>query len=346
MTDTMTDTTTWTELISQPRAWQALLDRLAEPGQVPALSLADFDEVVLVGSGTSYYLAMAAADFIRRRFPIRVRAVASCEVMLDPIEVAPAGAARRLGIGFSRSGESSELVLAIQAMKAAGFTVLSVGCTEGSSLLGLGDHVLHVPEGYEDGLVMLRSFTGMLIAVQYLFGGAADRAALRRLPELGRAVLADYGAAIKALSNRRDFDRFVFLASGTHYPLGVEASLKIQEMSISTSEAYHSLEYRHGPKATANADTLISMIALSDRAHGLSLARDVKRLDVTLLVVGPDAGAYAQVADLAIATGAGLGDGPASAITLLPLQIMAFETAMRRGRNPDAPANLSKVVVF
>lgn len=342
----MSGTVTWSELISQPDAWQNLLDRLGQPGQLPDVSLDDFEEVVLVGSGTSYYLAMAAADWIRRRHSIRVRAVASCEVMLDPLEVAPNGAKRRLGIGFSRSGESSELVLAIKAMKLAGFTTLAVGCTEGSSLLKLGDHVLHVAEGYEDGLVMLRSFTGMLISVQYMFGTEADRAALRQLPALGRAVLEQQAAALKALSNRRAFDRFVFLASGTNYPLGVEASLKIQEMSISTSEAYHSLEYRHGPKATANADTLISMISLTDRAHGQSLARDVKQLGVTLLVTGPDAAAYADIADLAIVTGETLGDGPASAVTLLPLQIMAFETAMRRGQNPDAPANLSKVVVF
>jgi len=182
--------------------------------------------------------------------------------------------------------------------------------------------------------------------VQFMFGNADDRAALTELPRLGRQLLDDQHAAIRALSNSQDFDRFVFLASGANYPLAVEASLKVQEMSISTSEAYHSLEYRHGPKATADQQTLLCLVSLSDRQHGLALARDVKALGVTLLVTGPDAAAYAGIADLAIATGADLGDGPASAVTLLPLQIMAFETAMRRRQNPDAPANLSKVVVF
>jgi len=342
----MTGTTTWSELISQPDAWQALLDRLAQPGELPDISLADYDEVVLVGSGTSYYLAMAAADWLRRRSSIAIRAVASCEVMLDPLEVAPNGNKRRLAIGFSRSGESSELVLAVKAMKLAGFTILAVGCTEGSSLLKLGHKVFHIREGYEDGLVMLRSFTGMLIAVQYLFGSQADREALRQLPSLGRELLASRKDGLQAVAHSQDFDRFVFLASGANYPIGVEASLKIQEMSISTSEAYHSLEYRHGPKATADAETFVSLIALSDEAHGLALARDLKALGVTLLVTGPGAAAYGEIADLAIPTGPGLSDGQASALTLMPLQIIAFETAMRRGQNPDAPANLAKVVLF
>lgn len=342
----MTGTITWAELISQPDAWQSLLDRLALPGELPDISLADYDEVVLVGSGTSYYLAMAAADWLRRRSAIAIRAVPSCEVMLDPLEVAPNGHKRRLAIGFSRSGESSELVLAIKAMKLAGFTVLAVGCSEGSSLLKLGHTIFHIREGYEDGLVMLRSFTGMLIAVQYLFGDEDDRAALRQLPTLGRDLLKDSKEALQALANKQDFDRFVFLASGANYPIGVEASLKIQEMSISTSEAYHSLEYRHGPKATADAETLVCLISLSDTGHGVALARDLKALGVTLLVTGPGAADYAEIADLALPTGLGMTDGQASALTLMPMQMIAFETAMRRGQDPDAPVNLAKVVLF
>ncbi|HZY69042.1 MAG TPA: SIS domain-containing protein [Devosia sp.] len=341
----MSGAITWSELISQPDRWTVLLDRLARPGELPQVSLDEFDEVVLVGSGTSYYLAMAAADWIRRHHAVAVRAVPSCEVMLDPLEVANPHGRRRLAIGFSRSGESSELVLAVKAMKLAGFTVLAVSCSEGSSLLRLSHHVFHIPEGHEDGLVMLRSFTSMLMAVQFLFGTDADRQALRALPEIGRRILAQH-ASIQALAQSRPFDRFVFLASGPHYPLAVEASLKIQEMAISTSEAYQSLEYRHGPKATADAETLVSLMPLSDRHHGLALARDLKALGVALLVTGPGAADYVDIADLTIDPAVEMSAGVSAATTLLPLQVMAFETAIRRGQDPDAPVNLAKVVLF
>lgn len=336
---------TWSELIAQPDAWEALLQRLTDRKGFPKLDLSSYDEVVLVGSGTSYYLAMAVGDWIKRRHNVPLRAVPSCEVMLDDYETRPRGG-KRLAIGFSRSGESSELVLAIEALKRVGFEVLSIGCTGNSSLLKLGDHVIHVREGYEDGLVMLRSFTSMLLVSQVLFGDVSDEAELRTLPDAGRAILRDKGEALKNLANRRNFNRFVFLASGSSYPIAVEAGLKVQEMAIATSETYHSLEYRHGPKATADRDTLVTLFTLSDKHHGLSLARDLKALGVTLLVVGKGAEDYADVADLIVPAPAGMSEAQASAVALLPIQVMAFETAMRRGANPDAPANLSKVVIF
>lgn len=343
----MSGAITWSELISQPRAWERLLERLESGDNLPDIDPDAFDEIVLLGSGTSYYLALAAADWIRRRHrhPV-VRAVPSCEVMLDTEESTARHGEKRLAIVFSRSGESSEVLLALKTLKLAGFTTLAVGCTERSNMMALAHFTLHIAEGHEDGLVMLRSFTSMLIAVQYLFGTTQDRAALRLLPEAGRKIIETRSDDIRMLANRAAFDRFVFLASGPGYPIAVEASLKIQEMSISTSEAYHSLEYRHGPKATADANTLIALIPISDAAYGLPLARDLKALGATLLVSGAGAEDYAGVADLAIDAPKGLTQAQASALALLPLQIMAFATAIRRGNDPDSPVNLSKVVTF
>jgi glucosamine--fructose-6-phosphate aminotransferase (isomerizing) len=342
----MTGQITWSELISQPDAWQRLLVRLDAGQDVPAVSLDAFDEVLMLGSGTSYYLALAAADWIGRRHPIAVRAAPSCEIMLDLHQAKLAPGRKRLVIAISRSGESSELILAIKALQSCDTVVLGVSCCAGSSLLQMADQPFLIDEGFEDGLVMLRSFTSMLLALQYQFGSAEDRAGLRTLAAAGRDVLASHAGPLRALAQRLAFDRFVYLASGANYPLALEASLKAQEMAIVTSEAYHSLEYRHGPKATADGKTLLSLFALRDAGLGLSLARDMKALGVTLLVVGPGAEDYAAVADLVVAAPAGLDDGQASLLSLMPLQILAYETAMRCGKNPDAPEQLSKVVIL
>jgi glucosamine--fructose-6-phosphate aminotransferase (isomerizing) len=342
----MTGHITWSELISQPDVWHRLLVRLDDGQDVPAVSLDGFDEVLMVGSGTSYYLALAAVDWVSRRHAIAVRAAPSCEVMLDSHQTRLAPGRKRLVIAISRSGESSELVLAVKALQAVGAIVLGVSCCAGSSLLRMADQPFLIDEGVEDGLVMLRSFTCMLLALQYLFGLADDRAALRTLPAAGHDLLARQAGPLRDLAHRGPFDRFVCLASGANYPLALEAGLKAQEMAIVTSEAYHSLEYRHGPKATADRNTLLTLFALSDAGLGLSLARDMKALGVTLLVVGPDAARYAEVADLVVPAPAALDDGQASLISLMPLQILAFETAMRRGKNPDAPEKLNKVVIL
>lgn len=337
----MTGTTTWRELISQPDAWASLIARLDSGALTLPVAVADFDEVLLLGSGTSWYLALAVADWMRRR-GMNARAVPSCEVLLDPYESRASGQ-RRLAIGFSRSGRSTELLLANRILSGAGFTTLGISCTAASALLTEADHGLLIAEGHEDGLVMLRSFTAMLIAAQWLFGGAEDHAALARLPDIGRAMLG-HEAALRRLANKTPFDRFVFLGSGSSYPLALESGLKIQEMAIATSEAYHSLDYRHGPKACATATTAVVLFALSDRTHGLALARDIKALGATLIVIGQDAEAYGAVADLTLAQD--IDDATGAAAIMLPVQIFAFATALRRGQNPDAPVNLSKVVLF
>ena len=183
----MTGTTTWRELISQPETWAGLIARLDSGALALPVSVADFDEFLLLGSGTSYYLALTVADWMRRR-GINARAVPSCEVLLDPHESRPS-ALRRLAIGFSRSGNSTELLLANRILSGAGFTTLGISCTASGDLLAEVDHGLLIADGHEDGLVMLRSFTAMLIAAQWLFGGAEDRVILARLPDIGRTML-------------------------------------------------------------------------------------------------------------------------------------------------------------
>ncbi|MEG3155683.1 SIS domain-containing protein [Sphingomonas sp. RB1R13] len=342
----MNGQTSWSELVSQPDAWEQLLKRLASRRDVPSFALDGFDELLLFGSGTSYYLALAVADWVGRRNDISVRAVPSCEVVLDPHQVKRRPGRRRLVIAISRSGESSELILAIKALQGADTVIVGVSCCADSSLLRMADRPFLIGEGHEDGLIMLRSFTSMLLALQYEFGSNDDRAALRTLPSAGRALLAAQTEPLRELARRHSFDRFVYLGSGANYPIALEASLKVQEMSISTSEAYHSLEYRHGPMANANGDTLLTLFSLTNTRLGRSLARDTSSLQATVLVVGPNADEYRDTADLVVASGAGLDDGQASVLSLLPAQIVAFETALRKGKDPDAPQNLNRVVIL
>ncbi len=339
----MTGTVTWSELQSQPAAWEGLIARLQSGALALPCAPQTYPEILLLGSGSSYYLARAVADWMMRR-GFNVRAVASCEVMLDPYETRPSKA-RRLAIGFSRSGQSSELLLANGLLKAAGFDLMGISCTEGSDLLQQVDHPLLVTEGFENGLVMLRSFTSMMIASQWLFGTPKDRSALTGLPEAGRRMLT-LGPRLHDLANARSYDRFVFLGSAAQHPLTQEAGLKIQEMALASAEAYYSLDYRHGPKACANADTMVTLFTLSDRAQGLALARDIRVLGAGLTVIGPDAEAYADHATCVIVPGEMADAETAGAAMMLPIQIFAYHTALRRSQNPDAPLNLSRVVVL
>jgi len=174
-----------------------------------------------------------------RRRGLNARAIPSCEALLDSHETRPS-AERRLAIGFSRSGSSTELILANRRLAASGFTAFGISCTQGSDLLTEADHGLLITDGFDAGLVMLRWFTSMLIAALWVFGDTADRAVLADLPEAGRRLMGQE-PPLRCLAAQRAYDRFVFLGSGPAYPLACESALKTQEMSISTSEAYNTL---------------------------------------------------------------------------------------------------------
>jgi glutamine---fructose-6-phosphate transaminase (isomerizing) len=336
------------ELLSQPQRWQKLIERASEHDFLPTLELKTFDDIVVFGSGSSYYIAMLVAELIESATGIRARVVPSCELFLCPERYLNLRG-KGLAIGISRSGESSEAILAADLLKAKGFTLMVIGCYETSSLTAKADYRLTVHEGQEDGLAMLRSFTSMLLGFQlFLEKQAPDKVDSKfyKLPIVGERLLNTYSKTLTTLAAKRDFRRFVFLGSGIHYPLTFEAGLKMQEMAIATSEAYHSLEYRHGPKSTAASDTLVTLFALDGDAYGIDLIRDLKEYDVTSLVIGEDVRIYQKVADQTVELESGLNQNDRLILTLLPAQLLAFETSLRLGQNPDVSRNLSQVVKF
>lgn len=337
------------ELLSQPERWKTLISRTNEQDWLPKLELKDFDDILVFGSGSSYYLAMLIAELIESVTVIRARPVPSCEIFLSSERYLQLHGHKGLAIGISRSGESSEAILAAELLKAKGFSLLVIGCYDSSSLSARADYRLTVPEGQEEGLAMLRSFTSMVLGFQLFLEkqkpGEVD-SKFYKLPIVGERLMNTYTKALAALTTKRDFRRFVFLGSGIHFPLTFEAGLKMQEMAIATSEAYHSLEYRHGPKSTAASDTLVTLFALDDDAYGVDLVRDLKDYDVTTLVIGENVQAYQEIADEIVELESGLTQSDRLILTLLPAQLLAFETSLRLGQNPDVSRNLSQVVKF
>lgn len=343
----MASSITWQELVSQPAHWRQL-------GHRPPMSVEFWREmrsagqVILFGSGSSYYLAALVGDTIERVTGQRVLVTPSCEVMLDPDRLLPPLAGRRMAIGFSRSGESSEALLAAAIMRNRGVTVVGVTCTEGSSLTRETSECLVVPEGQEDGMVMLRSFTCMLLACRIALGLAAGDVpgAVNRLANAGEELLRAEEGPIAELAHARPFDRFVLLGSGADHPLAQEASLKLQEMATVTTEPYYTLEYRHGPRSTGDAQTLATMFAPARTDLGVSLVRDLASQGLATLVIGGDVTAYRNVATVVVSIGTALPEALRQILALLPVQMLAFATAARTGQDPDTPRNLAKVVVF
>lgn len=334
------------ELRSQPNAWRATTKRLDDSRAYPDLDLGAFTEVLFLGSGSSYYLAGALAEATEHTLGIHARSIPSCEVLLDLARVLPQPT-NRLAVVISRSGESTEALRACEALTGVAVPILALTCAPKSSLAARADYVLGVTEGREEGLAMQRSFTAMLLAFGRNLANAAGATppAVEEIASVAERIIVEDHARIRVLAHAHSFDRFVFLASGPGYPMAREAALKMQEMAIVTSEAYHSLEYRHGPKSTADDRTLVVLFARDEgRELESSLLQDLREYGVQTMVIAEDAHGFGAEVDVVIELASGVDEEQRIVLPLVAAQLLAYETAMRRNEDPDVSRNLTQVV--
>lgn len=331
------------EILSQPEAWAATLAAMRScAGEVRDLCRhGQYETLVFTGCGSTYYLALSAAATMQELNGVLARGLPASEVWLRPGLAAPAGR-RALLVAVSRSGETTETLRACEAFRARGQgDVLTLSCYPGRPLTQLGTLNLAFPAGQEESVAQTRAFSALYLAavsVAALWAGREDlRAELARLPEAGRRLLDGFRALAESLGSDPALDRFYFLGSGPRYGLACELSLKMKEMSLSHSEPFHFLEFRHGPISMVTPGTLIvALLSTSNRSPETAVLDDVRARGARVLAMGEGA------ADVPFA--AGLSE-PAADVLYLPIgQLLAFSRARSHGLDPDRPHNLTAVV--
>jgi glucosamine--fructose-6-phosphate aminotransferase (isomerizing) len=209
-----------------------------------------------------------------------------------------------------------------------------------------------LPWADEKSMVMTRSFTSILLLFERLgaklAGDGGLASALDRLPEKAATWLGVNADKIRALGTRQRFADFVFLGQGGHYWLAQEAALKLTEMSSSYAQAYHTLEFRHGPKSIASKDTLITFLVSDAAADEESLlVGELKKLGaVTFVVANRATPALRRDSDLLVELGLGEPEYARLAMTAIPAQLLGLAVGLRKGLNPDVPKNLTRAVIL
>jgi glucosamine--fructose-6-phosphate aminotransferase (isomerizing) len=342
------------EILSQPAAWAATA-RQFEQNETLAKMVQGFsaeEPWLFVACGSSYYVSRTIAAQWAALLKMRCTAVPASELLFAPHEVMRRTGARQVVL-VSRSGKTTEVLRAAEWLKAnTAVPTIGVTCNENSALAETSTHLLTLPWADEKSMVMTRSFTSILLLFEKLGAklarDASLAAALDRLPEKTTAWLAANADKIRALGTKRRFADFVFLGQGAHYWLAQEAALKMTEMSSSYAQAYHTLEFRHGPKSIASKDTLITFF-LSDAAADEEslLVGELKKLGAAIFVVANrETPALKRDSDLLIELGL---DGPEYArlaLTAIPAHLLGLAVGLRKGLNPDVPKNLTRAVVL
>jgi glucosamine--fructose-6-phosphate aminotransferase (isomerizing) len=331
------------EIWSQPAAWRAALAVHARAAAALApLLAARYDQVIFTGCGSTYYLALAAAALFQEQTGRRARAAPAGELLLHPATVLTDG--RTLLVAVSRSGATTETVRATERFRQdARGPVIAITNYGDQPLAGLADVALVIEQGQETSVAQTRSFASLYVAATALTMQAAGRddlaAAMDALPDLGAALLERCAAPARALGENLALDRFYFLGSGTRYGLACEVSLKMKEMTLTHSEPFHFLEFRHGPKSMVSAQAaVVGLLATTSGRHERQVLAETAALGGTIFDLAEH--------DAQIAFASALSEAVRGVLYLPVLQMMAYYRALAKGLDPDNPANLTAVVTL
>ena len=286
---------------------------------------------IVVGCGTSYNLALSIAAALNAA-GLRALAVPAGEWVLRPASYLPTDAKGVQVIALSRSGETTETLQAARVSRARGLRVTGITCALGSALSGASDVALEFATHPAEGVVMTASASLMLLAGYALAGHPADDALAFRAEALASAMEAVPAEAYAGRSH------FVFLGGGSNYGVALEGALKLQEMAISYTQAFHPGEYRHGPVSLVDHRTAIVMLYHPDTA------RDEAALVAELQAKGAWVLGLGGPGDISLAVGSG---APLCGLEVLPaLQMLGECHAVAHGIDTTAPRHLTKVVVL
>lgn len=327
---------TYREIKSQTEAWAQALD-LTRSAQLPKAE--NYDQVIFTGCGSTYYLSLASAALYQELTGRVARAIPGGELLLNTKTIL--ANQKFLLAAISRSGTTTETVKAVEKFKENKNGDVLVISNYDEALSQLADVNIVIPKGQEESVAQTRSFASMYIAAT----GFAVRMAGRNdlldrmpsLPETGERLIHDFEAAARQLGENLDFDRFYFLGSGIQYGLACEVNLKMKEMTLTHSEPFHFLEFRHGPMSMVNKKAVVvGLVSGSNFSHEKAVLSDMQALGGKTVALGESG--------VDIAFNSGIPESVRGVLYLPVVQLMAFYRSLAKGLNPDRPNNLSAVI--
>jgi glutamine---fructose-6-phosphate transaminase (isomerizing) len=327
---------TYDEIKDQTNAWKQALDLTSD---TPLPKASDYEQVVFTGCGSTYYLSLAAAALYQELTGKAARAVPGGELWLNPRVYLTDQ--RTLLVASSRSGTTTETVKAVERFQAEKRGDVIVVTNYHTLLSQRGDVNIVIDQGQEQSVAQTRSFASMYVAALAICARMAGRgdllASMQLLPEVGERLISSYEAVAQELGEDLNPDRFYFLGSGIRYGLACEMNLKMKEMTLTHSEAFRFLEFRHGPMSMVNENAVVvGLLSEANRLHENKVLSEMQALGANVVSLG-ESGAT-------IAFACGVPESVRGVLYLPVLQLMALHRSLAKGLNPDRPNNLTAVV--
>ncbi len=318
--------------------------------------LAEADRIVFVACGTSYYAAILGEYLIERYAGISVEVEYASEFRYRH----PLIRKRDFVFAVSQSGETADTLAAIRLAKDAGATVLGVCNVVGSSIARETDAGVYTHAGPEIGVASTKAFTAQVTVLSLLALSLAERRGTLSSDErkrLARELDLVPDRVKKALATREVCERIAeqfkgardafFLGRGVSYPVALEGALKLKETSYVHAEGYPAGEMKHGPIALIEDGMPVFVVAPNtaethDKVIG-SIEEMKARKGSVVAIINEGDEETAKLADYSVVIPEA-DEFVLSLISVIPLQLIAYHSAVIRGRDVDRPRNLAKSV--
>ncbi len=351
------------EILEQPETLRNVLrGRLVEEDgdvhlgglNVTDADLLAVDRIVLTGCGSSWHAALIGEYMLEElaRLPVEVEYASEFRYRNPIVDE------RTLVVGLSQSGETADTLAALREAKRRGARTLGIVNVVGSTIAREVDGGIYLHAGPEIGVASTKAFTSQIVAVALLtlkigrlralsiLQGREVVRGLAHLPALVQRALAQAPVVERIADQLMATTNALYLGRGYNYPVALEGALKLKEISYIHAEGYPAAEMKHGPIALIDDKMPVVFIAPRDAVYQkvVSNLAEVKTRGARVLAVVTEGDSgLARLADYQVEIPETL-DLLTPILSVLPLQLLAYDVAVRRGCNVDQPRNLAKSV--
>ena len=350
------------EIHEQPKALLDTLGEVLRNGISPELFGATAAELQRVTSvrflacGTSYFASRIAAQWLESI----ARIPAAHEVASEYLHRDTLHDKRELIVTISQSGETADTLKALEKAKAAGHVqTLSVCNVRESQLPRASKFVLYTKAGTEVGVASTKAFTAQLAALfvlvltiakaKGLLTQSNEAQYLQMLRELPGSVknALELEPALRKWAGELCHKKYaIFLGRGTHFSVALEGALKLKEISYIPAEAYQAGELKHGPLALVDADVPVIVVAPNDALFDtlMSNISEVRARGAKVYIITDEGSTFSGSDGVEVIRMPRHASVLSAIMHIVPLQLLAYHTALLLGRNIDKPRNLAKSV--
>jgi len=319
--------------------------RAGEKTQSAIEQTADFIKhaktVYITGSGTSYNAALVAKYLMSKYAKIKIEAIISSELSTLPDSIEP----NSIFIAVSQSGESADVLEAVDIAKKSNAKILAIANHKNSALVHESSLYLGMNCGPEIGVAATKSFTSQLAIIYKITDKLCDGCLGLDFKQISNSIsnILSNHSKIQAIAKElKDVTDIYVLGRGIHHPIATEAALKLKEIPYIHAEGIPGGELKHGPLALMDSNVYVIIINPNDSTYTdtLTSASEIKARGAKIIGISDK---KSDVYDHWIEI-PNIKEAMFPMIEIIPIQLLAYYAAIEKDTDPDYPRNLAKSV--